>query len=399
METSVLAVLATLALSEVEATFWDVVVVGAGCAGSIAARQLALGGAKVLLVDKASFPRWKVCGCCIGRPTQNVLARIGLGSLLTDCGAVPADTFHVALKGRSADIALPGYFLLSRERLDAELVRSAISSGSHFLPKTQATLLESHKDHRTVTLRSDDKQTTIRAKIVIAADGLGSRLLRSTEDFDSVARTDSRIGGGTVASRAPASYEPGVIYMACSKNGYVGSGRIEDGRLVLASACDPEYVKSSGGLAAASSAILAEAGFAPVPDIHEIHWRGTPALTRKATKLASHRAFVVGDAAGYVEPFTGEGMKWAICSSVALASIVLRALLGYEQRFELEWERKYREIVTSDQATCQLLAAGLRWPKLLSAALSIVSVAPIVAAPFVSRLNTHVPCQQEVTQP
>ena len=44
---------------------WDVVVVGAGPTGSLAARQLARAGADVLLVDRLSFPRWKVCGCCL----------------------------------------------------------------------------------------------------------------------------------------------------------------------------------------------------------------------------------------------------------------------------------------------------------------------------------------------
>ncbi|MBX7256754.1 MAG: NAD(P)/FAD-dependent oxidoreductase [Candidatus Hydrogenedentes bacterium] len=393
------AVLFTLLLEDASSILWDVVIVGAGCAGSVAARQLALGGAKVLLVDKASFPRWKVCGCCISRPTQQILNKIGLGQLLAENGAVPADRFHVALKGKSADVQLPGYYLLSRERFDVELIQSAIDAGAHFLPKTQATLDAVFDDCRTIQLRTAESEATVKAKVVLAADGLGGRLLRATDEFESTAKEDSRIGGGAVSSGAPGFYKPGVIYMACSENGYVGSGRIEDGRLVIASACDPEFVKSQGGLAEASASILADAGFAPIADIYDIPWRGTPALTRSVTKVAAHRAFVLGDAAGYVEPFTGEGMKWGICSAVALSKIVLRAVQHYDQRLEAEWEREYRKVVTSDQNTCRMLAAGLRWPKLLSTALSLVSAVPFVAAPFVSRLNTHVACQQEVVSP
>ncbi len=58
---------------------WDVIVVGAGLAGSLAARQLALAGARVLLLDRATFPRWKVCGCCFNPHAQSALAAVGFG--------------------------------------------------------------------------------------------------------------------------------------------------------------------------------------------------------------------------------------------------------------------------------------------------------------------------------
>src|SRR5437762_947004 len=55
----------TLTLADAERRVWDVVVVGAGPAGAAAARELARRSVSVLLVDKAVFPRWKVCGSCL----------------------------------------------------------------------------------------------------------------------------------------------------------------------------------------------------------------------------------------------------------------------------------------------------------------------------------------------
>ncbi len=61
-------------------TTWDAVVVGAGPAGALAAHQLAVGGARVLLVEKKRFPRWKVCGACLNGQALAVLDSTGLGA-------------------------------------------------------------------------------------------------------------------------------------------------------------------------------------------------------------------------------------------------------------------------------------------------------------------------------
>lgn len=80
---------ATLDLSAATARQWDVAVVGAGPAGALAARQVALAGAAVVLIDKASFPRGKVCGCCVNGAALGVLESVGLGDLPRRLGARP----------------------------------------------------------------------------------------------------------------------------------------------------------------------------------------------------------------------------------------------------------------------------------------------------------------------
>src|SRR5271156_2503277 len=87
------------ASSEVAQRHWDALVVGAGPAGSIAARQLARSGVSVLLVDKARFPRRKVCGCCVGAGAVAMLEQIGLGDLLPALGARSIRQFQLAAYG------------------------------------------------------------------------------------------------------------------------------------------------------------------------------------------------------------------------------------------------------------------------------------------------------------
>ncbi len=386
----------SIAFDEAATTVWDCIVIGAGSAGAVAARELARNDVHVLLVDKAHFPRYKVCGCCIGRPVQDALSRIGLGELLQREGAVTTKKFDVRAGRLHATIPLPEYQVLSRERFDAALVREAIACGAAFLPGTHATLDAVNEEERTVCMRNGECSVRARARIVVIADGLGSRLLRATDTFDSPHSETSRIGMGAVSVAAPTDYRPSTIYMACAKSGYVGACRREDGRLVLAGACDGAFIKNTGGLSHAAARVLVEAGYSSIPDIHEIAWKGTPALTRSATIVAAHRAFVLGDAAGYVEPFTGEGMKWAIDSAIALAPIVRDAAAHYVARYEHDWIVARQRIVTRRTAVCRALAASLRYPALVKTALRVLSVAPVAAAPFVRSLNAPQPAQKEV---
>lgn len=388
----------TLTLATASGTAWDVIVVGAGCAGALAAREVARRGRSVLLVDKASFPRWKVCGCSINARAQAALRSAGLGDLLGSNGAVPLDTFRVAAQGRVASLPLPGYVALSREVLDSALVRAAIESGANFLPQTQAQLDRVSADYRTVRLRQGAEEVIASARLVLAADGLGGRLLRSTDTFESTVSEGSRIGAGAVSDNAPAYYAPGIIFMACGAGGYVGLVRVEGGRLDIGAAFDTAFVRESGGLPAAASRVLAEAGFPAIPQIGRIPWRGTPALTRTASLLSAHRALVLGDAAGYLEPFTGEGMSWAFTSAVAIADLASRAVDRFDSSIQEEWARIYRRIVTRRQVPCRILAAALRRPSLVRRTIALVSWAPNLASPVVRHVNAPLKADQGVQQ-
>jgi flavin-dependent dehydrogenase len=378
---------ATLSFDEAAAKTWDVAVVGAGCAGALAAHQVARRGLSVLLVDKAAFPRWKVCGCCINQRAQAALQSAGLHALLEENRALPLDKLRVAARGRSAQIPIPGYASLSRECLDAALVRSAIDAGAHFLPKTQASMGSVAEETRSLRLRTEGTEAEVVARLVLIADGLGGRLLRATDAFDSPVVSHSRIGAGALAAAAPDAYAPGTIYMACAQGGYAGLVRLEDGRLDIAAAFDAELVRREGGLPGAASFVLDQAGFPAIPGIDTLTWRGTPALTRTANRISAHRALVLGDAAGYIEPFTGEGMAWAMTSAVSVAELAPAAIEHFDTSVERAWSKTHRSIVTGRQMVCRAVAAGLRRPGLVSRSIDLLSYAPVLVSPFVRHVN------------
>ena len=97
---------ATVTLEEAARRTWDAVVVGAGPAGATAARELARRSVAVLLVDRAAFPRWKVCGCCLNGRAAAVLRTAGLGALTAGCRAVPLECVQLAAGGRQARVPL-----------------------------------------------------------------------------------------------------------------------------------------------------------------------------------------------------------------------------------------------------------------------------------------------------
>lgn len=380
---------ATWALDEAAGRRWDVVVVGAGPAGALAARQLALAGVDVLLVDRASFPRWKVCGCCLSGAALETLRSVGLGGLVERCGGVPLSQVCLGVAGRSALVRLPGGRALSRESFDAALVDDAVSAGASFLPLTHARALPlEHLSPRRLLLRQDDHTAITTTQVLLVADGLNGRVLASEPGCAPVVRPGSRIGAGAVAESAPPFFAEGTIFMACGEGGYVGLVRLEDGRIDVAAALDAWLVRRHGGLGGAVAAILAGVGWPTIPGLAGLAWRGTPALTRRPTRLAGPRFFVLGDAAGYVEPFTGEGMAWALASAVALPPLAIEAVGGWRPDLARRWQALHRRLFGPRRRLCSAVTRLLRWPRLVRLVVGALSWTPFLAVPLVRRLQS-----------
>jgi 2-polyprenyl-6-methoxyphenol hydroxylase-like FAD-dependent oxidoreductase len=157
----------------------------------------------------------------------------------------------------------------------------------------------------------------------------------------------------------------------------------------VAAAVDATAVREAGSPGAACLEILKEAGFPASADMRRAEWRGTAKLTRSTPRQAAERLFVVGDAAGYVEPFTGEGMAWAITGAVDLAAIAERGVASWSPNLIAEWEQRYRRLVLRRQWVCRSLAFGLRRPRLVRAAVPILKRVPWLARPIVRQLNRH----------
>lgn len=349
----------------------DALVVGAGPAGSVTARELAARGFRVLLVDKAAFPRSKVCGCCLNGAAVGTLECLGLGGVLRD--AVPLDRVTVAAGRTSATLRLPRGVALSRAAFDSRLIEEAVRAGAEFRPNTRFA-----RDPEGGPRLNGEP---VSARLLVLASGLAGG--------DTVPEPGSRIGAGVVlpAEAAPAFYGAGTIHMATGRGGYVGFVRVEDDRLDVAAAFDPAFVKSAGGPGAAAETILRDVGWPIPPGLAAAPWKGTPPLTRRPLRLGGQRQFVVGDAGGYVEPFTGEGMAWAVMSAAALAPVAARSVTRWDDRLVAEWEAAHRRVVGRRQSVCRVVSRVLRSPALTTLAVRGLRLFPVLARPVVSALN------------
>lgn len=338
----------------------EVVVIGAGPAGATAACTLGELGRRVLLIDRARFPRAKVCGCCLAPGGQRILRTLGLGGLVEE--GTPLDTTIVHGAGRSTSLHFPGSVTLSRERLDPALIEAARRRGVAFLPRTRATVTTDDE----VELRALDATTELpsdrlRPKAIIVADGLGGRALDDRPEFGWRIARRNRFGVGTTVENVRDAPRHGELLMLTDRAGYLGVATLEDGRIDLAAALHPERTRIGGGPAATCSRILDEAGLPGLAAAASVaSWRGTPSLTRSRRSVAAGRVFCIGDAGGYVEPFTGEGMSWGMEAGVEVAPFVEATIGGRDAD---PWNRAHARLLSARRRRCRTVSFAIRHPR------------------------------------
>lgn len=361
---------------------WDVIVLGAGPAGALAAHQLARQRLRVLLVEKRAFPRWKVCGTCLNEVALEALAEAGLPGLVDRLGAVPLARLRLGLQHHQTELELPLGRCLSRGRLDLALAEAAVAEGAVWRRGTEATVTGPCPGGRQVRLRSGGAAETTSARVVLVATGLGSPGLTAAIGIRHRVGARSRVGAGCRVDTGASGYGKGTIHMAIGRHGYVGLVRTETGDLNLAAAFDRAHLIQAGGAARAAAGVLAEAGFEPVPEAFAATWMATPALTSDGWPPAAERVLLLGDAAGYVEPFTGEGMGWALLGALAVVPLAVQGQRQWGRELEHQWTRRYGRLVGSRQRLCRGLTFALRRPGLSRCALAAVERWPVLAAPF-----------------
>ena len=347
----------------------EVIVIGAGPAGSIAAADLATRGRSVLLLDGATFPREKVCGCCLSSRGVATLGSLGLHDLLAT--GTPLETVALGIHGRIWPLSFPGSRVLSRGVLDQGLLDHARACGVSFRPRCRGTVATDG----VVSLRTGDGFERMRPKLVIVADGLDGRALRDHPAFTWDKSPTTRFGAGTITEPDAPGPAPGVLEMLVDTDGYLGIVRLPDGRLDLAAALDVGGARSRGGPGRLAAEILIRHDRRDLAAMMEkATWSATPPLTRQRT-VASGNIACVGDAAGYVEPFTGEGMTWAMRCALALAEIADSAV----ESGRLEpWIAEHRRITRLDRLRCRAVSLAMRRPRLVTPALACLSRLPFL---------------------
>ena len=383
----------TIDLARASRTEWDAVVVGAGPAGAFAALKLARAGRATLLVERKSFPRPKVCGGCLNAHALAALGRAGLIETLRGCGAQPVSTVHLRHRGRAVQLPIPAGLAVSRAVLDAMIVGAAIDAGCAFLPETTALLVPEagapwREGWRRLDVQHHHHRARVASRMVMIADGLAHSSLRECPELRSRVSSTSRIGVGGLADRAIAGATPGAITMAVGRHGYVGITLVEQGRTNIAAALDAGFLKLQANPARAVSSILSEAG---IPHdsgaLDEVDWQGTVPLTRHMPRPVARRVFVLGDAAGYVEPFTGEGMAWAFAAVEIVVPLATRGILAWDAAIERDWLSAYRGLVATDQRWCRAVSRVLRSSWATRAIVGALSPFPGLARPLLAHMT------------
>ena len=359
----------------------DVLIVGAGPGGSAAAIRLAEQNVKVILVDKCEFPRAKVCGDGLTPKSVVALRELGIEPLSLSSARSFKQLTLVSPKGTSGTLTLtdvsvdgPGV-VVQRRHLDNALVELAIRRGVSFMPGMRITKPVLRKGRVCGAEGEREGQTVqLRARLTIAADGAAG-------GFTARLSSRRRHTAGEVAMRTYFTNVTGLsgglhIYFDRRllpaygwvfplDDGMANIGVGLEGRALKRtnlSAAFHEFLKSQPNLRDhlhGAEMLEPPRGF---PLRSDFDWRAT----------FTSGVLCVGDAAGLVHPFTGEGIRYALESGMMAAKHAISALSHGDvsaksmQLYAEELRRRYGRM----HRMGNWMRSAFRWPRAANAVLS-----------------------------
>jgi geranylgeranyl reductase family protein len=324
---------------------WDAIVIGAGPAGCAAAYDLARSGREVLLLDRAEFPRQKACAGGLTLKTVRALrysvepvTRQQLAHIRIESDSRP----DVVLRQRA-----PYCFMTVRQELDDYCLRQTIAAGAHHQRIRSLNEIEEHPDR--VTLKIDGQ--TLHTRFLIGADGVHSRVRQLTQQvsgknadwfwrgfaLEACVRVANPSSEDLIFDFAPVRDGYGWIFpkgdhVNIGLYSYSADEKIDRARLSA-------YIRAHFGDVPAEDIIGQYAGF------------GAAQHTVSAT-----RTFLVGDAGGFVDPLTGEGIYFAVVSGQAAAEAVEAALHS-----GLAAHLRFQQATASLRADLAVSTSAARW--------------------------------------
>jgi flavin-dependent dehydrogenase len=375
------------AFREAARSTWDAIVIGAGPAGALAARQCALAGLQTLLIDAKQFPREKVCGGYLNSRALEALRHAGIADLTEDGRESQVTQLELIHGLQRTRFRLPLGRVICRTTFDAALMHAAKSAGARVLTEAHAVVDPAvHDEARSVTVVRDGQLESLNARILICADGLSRTSVRHLPECVASITANSRVGIGAVVTSDFDACPIGQLTMVLSRAGYVGISRVREQQFNIAAAVDRKALLRSAPASLVAS-ILADAGISFPAALMSAHWRGTPLLTSRPKHVAAERVILIGDAGGYIEPFTGEGMAFALEAAIAITPLVVQAVQSWTPAIAEKWEMLHQQMVRDRQRTCQQLAWILRRPWAASLTLGVCRVLPAVAERMIARTN------------
>ena len=328
----------------------DAVVVGAGPAGAIAALVLARAGARVTLLERAAFPRDKLCGDTINPGALAILRRVGLEGVTA--GGVPVSGMIVTGEG---GVRVVGPYeggrqgvAITRRVLDERLAAAAVAAGATLAERVLVQGPSMAADGRTVAgvevLLPSGRRERYTARVTIAADGRSSRLARALD----LTRTPARprrwaIGGVFQGVTGLTSFgqmhvrRGRYIGVAPLPGGYTNGCVVTDDRDLLRT---PDLLLKTLRSDPETASSFADARMVAPPSV-------LGPLALDATGAGVPGLLMAGDAAGFVDPMTGDGLRFAFRGGVLAAEEALRTLADGWQSAHVRLDRaRRREFAT-----------------------------------------------------
>jgi len=363
-----------------------VLVAGAGPAGSATATLLARAGFDVVLIDRASFPRDKACSEYMSPEAVRILARLGVLESLERSGAFPLEgmklfgprgaTAHGKF-ARAGTPFRPTGLSVSRRVLDHELLAAAREAGATVLERTSIEELlydEGGVVAGAVVLnRRTQQRHCIKARLTVGADGLRSIVAR-------------RLGPrrqGTRRRIAFVAHVHAVADMTASaelhfgERGYIGLNQIGHDQTNVALVVPADRVVGArGGIERFFDQTLGE--FPHVRDrvrAGEVVRRilATGPFAVRSSRIVAHGAMLVGDAADFFDPATGDGIYGALRGAELVVATATKALhhrgLVTVDRL-MEYPRARHRVFAAKWLLERVLDQALRFPRLFDRGVS-----------------------------
>jgi flavin-dependent dehydrogenase len=308
----------------------DVAVIGGSLAGCAAAAALARAGAEVAVLERAVFPRPKICGSFLSHEALPVLERMGAAEELRGEGAETITRFAlVTPRGRRLESDLPAPVLsLSRARLDALAAAAAGRQGAGL--RFGAAVLSFEGGLRQ-GFRVKAAGAELSARVLLGAWGryspLDGRLARPF-----FREPPSLIGFGKHLA-GDGSRFTGRAVLHLFEGGYLGLSLVDGGRVNLAALATPRVAAAAHQDLDELLARLKRASPSLAADLDGLSPEPGPLLVSEPVHLGPHGAvsgdvLFAGDAAGVIDPYTGTGMALALRTGEAAAGPIVDFLAG-----------------------------------------------------------------------
>ena len=376
----------------------DVAIVGAGPAGTTLGAALARRGAEVLILERAPAWHWRAGGVFASPAAVAALARAGLGEDAIDAVTAPVAAMRLETRGGTtvrltygADRGGPPAVGFDRSSLDPALEELARAAGATVRRGAAVTDVDLDPSGP-ATLRLGAER--IRARVVVGADGAHSLVARAA-DVARSARLPPRVGlTWHVADPRPAPAEDGRrdARLVVIRDGYVGLAPVPGGRVNVGIVLGMSW---RDALARDGAAATAGRALRMIPPAHDdpVDWAAATACDRiagasplgsRVTRRAGPGWFLVGDAAGFLDPFTGEGIHRTLVSTELAAAAIHATLRGGDPTRRLRaadaYDRSMRRRFATKDAVSWLVQSFLARPRLFEYAARRLAARPDVRA-------------------